>query len=58
MKCLVLMQAIITNILVEINFIADATNWIKFNLNQIGFYRVNYDSAMWAKLAQASSVSS
>jgi len=52
------MQAIIKNFLVEINFIPDATNWIKFNLNQIGFYRVNYDPAMWAKLAQASSVSS
>ena len=26
--------------------------WIKANINQSGFYRVNYDAAMWRMLTQ------
>lgn len=25
--------------------------WIKFNYNQVGYYRVNYPTAMWENLA-------
>jgi len=35
--------------LVEIKW--DGKGWIKGNLNQIGFYRVNYDEETWGQLA-------
>ena len=28
-----------------------AVEWIKFNYNQVGYYRVNYPTTMWENLA-------
>jgi glutamyl aminopeptidase len=32
---------------------ADNVNWIKINKDQIGYYRVNYETSMWESLTEA-----
>lgn len=33
--------------------VAEDVKWIKANVNQSGFYRVNYDESMWAAIIEA-----
>ena len=40
-------------VLITVSFeIPTNVTWIKANINQSGFYRVNYDSAMWRTLTK------
>jgi len=37
--------------MLEVN-LPEGTNWVKFNVGQFGYYRVNYEASEWDKLAQ------
>lgn len=39
-------------LLVLVDNVDEDVTWIKFNYNQVGYYRVNYESDMWKSLTE------